>query len=474
MLSLSYLQRSIKILVICSSVLLVVYGLMDQRARASASGPSPSFTNAPGEGNCTSCHTSFEVNSGGGSVVITGLPTNYLPNQMILVTVRVTHPNAVVYGFELTALDQVGREAGALMLTNAVQTQLVQGLVGSFIRTYVEHTVDGVTSSEFNTRAWTFMWKAPSRRVGRVSFYVAGNGADSDSSPNGDYIYTSSSHTYSNSAASNFDGDGKTDLAVFRPTDGNWYILKSSNGAFSAQPFGTIGDKPVPGDFDGDGKHDVAVFRPSNGTWYILRSSTGTFSADAFGTSGDQPVVGDFDVDGKSDLAVYRPSNGTWYVLRSSNGALQVAQFGSAEDKAVAGDYDADGKSDFAVFRPSIGAWYVLRSSDGVFIGQQFGVITDKPVQGDYDGDGKTDIAVYRPGVGTWYIQQSTAGFVGYAFGISSDKPAPGDFDGDGKTDVTVFRNGTWYSLLSTNGSLRVDQFGAAGDAPMPAAYIPE
>ncbi len=466
-------QRKFKFLIICLACVFAAYGFINREADASASGPTPSSTNAPGEDNCTACHTSFAVNSGGGNVIVTGLPANYLPNQMVPVTVTVNHTDAVVYGFQLTAVDGQGRQAGTFIEATP-QLQIVQGIVGGNIRDYIEHTVDGILPTQFNTKSWSFTWRAPATRVGRISLHAAGNGANSDATNNGDYIYTSVSRTYSNSAPSNFDGDGQSDLAVFRPADGNWYILRSSNGAFSSQFFGTNGDKPVPGDFDGDGKHDVAVYRPSNGTWYIIRSSNGAFSGEAFGANGDVPVVGDFDGDLKSDLAVFRPSAGTWYIKRSTNGALQVAQFGANGDKPVPGDYDGDAKTDIAVYRPSAGTWYMLNSSNGAFSAQQFGLDTDKPVPGDFDGDGKTDIAVYRPSNGTWYIQRSTAGFTSQTFGVSTDRPAPGDFDSDGKTDISVFRDGNWYILLSTNGSLRVNQFGSAGDIPVPAAYIPE
>ena len=259
-----------------------------------------------------------------------------------------------------------------------------------------------------------------------------------------------------------YDGDGKADVSVFRPSGGNWYFNRSTLG-FSAVSFGFPSDKIVPADFDGDGKTDVAVFR--DGYWYALRSSNGAFSSVFFGQTGDIPIAGDFDGDGRADQAVYR--GGVWYLNRSSLGFAAIS-FGLSTDKPVAADYDGDGKADVAVYRD--GNWYYLRSSDGGFVAVSFGVATDIPVTADYDGDGKTDQAVYRNGI--WYLNQSTAGFAAISFGLATDKPVPADFDGDGKTDVAVYRDGNWYILQSTTG-FTAQFFGQTGDQPTPGAFIP-
>ena len=260
-----------------------------------------------------------------------------------------------------------------------------------------------------------------------------------------------------------FDGDGKADLAVFRPANGTWYVQQSFAGFAGAQ-FGIASDKIVPADYDGDGKTDYAVYR--GGVWYLQRSTAG-FVGIAFGTAEDIPLPADFDGDGKADLAVFRPSSGTWYVQGSTIGFYGV-QFGQSGDKPVAADYDGDGKTDIAVYRS--GVWYLNRSTAG-FAGIQFGTSGDLTVPADYDGDGKTDLAVFRPSTGTWYLQRSTAGFSGVQFGQNGDAPAPADYDGDGKTDLAVYRAGTWYLNRSTTGFTGVS-FGNSTDTAIPNAFV--
>ncbi len=263
-----------------------------------------------------------------------------------------------------------------------------------------------------------------------------------------------------------FDGDKKSDIALFRPSNGVWYVSNSGNNSYSIFQFGQNGDKVVDADFDGDGKTDATVYR--NGIWYVLKSSTNTFYGAAFGTATDIPAPADFDGDGKADLNVFRGSEGNWYRLNSGNGAYSVTAFGSTGDVPVPADYDGDGKDDINLFRPSTGVWYRLNSANGSFYAAQFGQNGDKPVAGDFDGDGKNDLTVYRNGV--WYIfSASTNNFSVFYFGLASDVPAPADYDGDGKTDVCVYRNGTWYRLNSGNGGFVAIQFGTAGDIPAQA-----
>jgi uncharacterized delta-60 repeat protein len=258
-----------------------------------------------------------------------------------------------------------------------------------------------------------------------------------------------------------FDGDGRDDMAVFRPGDRVWYLNRTAAG-FSATQFGISSDIPVAADYDGDGKTDIAVWRADGGVWYWLKSSDNTLDYAIVGQTGDIPQQRN--ANGAGSKMVFRPSDARWWVFNGFNAPswirMGVEQSG---DIPVRDDYDGDGFSNLAVYRN--GTWLYQWGNSSTVSQFQWGLAGDIPVAADYDGDLRSDFAVFRPSTGVWYIKKSTEGFYAVQWGVSGDLPVPADYDGDGKTDIAIYRNGVWYIMKST-GSYHIEQFGLANDIP--------
>jgi len=293
-------------------------------------------------------------------------------------------------------------------------------------------------------------------------------------------------------ARSDIDGDGRTDLVIYRPSVSAWFALKSSTsydtGSPFAQAWGVEGDIPLSGDLDGDDKMDLIVYRPAYGVWFGLLSSTGydegSYFVQGWGIPGDQPLSGDVDGDGKMDLVIYRPSAGVWFVLESSTNYSTVfaRAWGMEGDIPVSGDLDGDGKMDLIVYRPAYGVWFGLLSSadydPASYFVQGWGIPGDQPLSGDVDGDGKMDLVIYRPSYGVWFALLSASDYTttfGKAWGVAGDIPVSGDLDGDGKMDLIVYRPtyGVWFGLTSSTnydyGAYFVKGWGGmSGDTPNP------
>jgi hypothetical protein len=267
--------------------------------------------------------------------------------------------------------------------------------------------------------------------------------------------------------------DGKAEISVYRSSNGVWHSLDSFDNSYTPFQWGIATDKLAPADYDGDGRTDRAVFR--DGTWYIYQSSNNQIRTVQWGTANDLPRPGDFNGDGFADITVFRPSTGVWYILYSNpiqpgNITFNITQFGANGDKPVLGDFDGDGKTDIAVFRPTTGVWYILQSSNAQARIVSFGVNGDVPVVGDYDADGKADIAVYRTGV-WWALRSADNSVLSVQFGIATDRPVPGDYDNDGKNDLAVYRDGVWYIYSVGNNTVSFFTFGISTDTPIATAY---
>jgi C1A family cysteine protease len=289
-----------------------------------------------------------------------------------------------------------------------------------------------------------------------------------------------------------FDGDGKTDIGLYRANIGAWFVIPSTTNIPYGEGFGgDPSDIPVSGDYDGDRKTDYGIYRLSTGAWFIFPSKTGVAYGVGFGgDASDKPVPGDYDGDGTTDLAIYRSATGAWFIYPSSTGSSGIYGVGFGGDPSdipVPADYDADGKTDIAIYRSATGAWYIYPSSTGApgIYGVGFGGdSSDKPVPADYDRDGKADIAIYRSSTGAWFIYPSLAGAPGiYGVGFggdASDKPVPGDYDGDRMADLAIYRSsiGAWFIYPSSTGPSGIYAVGFGGDAsdlPIvnnPAAYM--
>ncbi len=176
-----HLSRSI-LLIFSAGVLTTLAGATPL---FSSGPPTGIASNRPFYNNCTTCHAGT-VNSGSGSVTISGIPPIYTPGATYLVTVTDTDLTARRWGFELTAQHKNNAAAGGFSVTEPLRTQLLTAGTGE---QYMMHTMAGTYPGTVGPRSWTMDWSAPPPGSGDIVFAVSGNAANNNNFNTGDRIY---------------------------------------------------------------------------------------------------------------------------------------------------------------------------------------------------------------------------------------------------------------------------------------------
>ncbi|WNG62078.1 hypothetical protein F0U59_50780 [Archangium gephyra] len=340
---------------------------------------------------------------------------------------------------------------------------------------------DGKSDIAFTRPGWN-AWKV------RLS---TGNGVTSANwGTDADYL---GFDAYNFVVTGDFDGDGRTDIAYTRPRWNSWRMRLSTGNGFTSTLWGTDADSMgidannhvVTGDFNGDGKTDIAITRPGWNGWRVRLSTGNGFTSGFWGTSGDllesdannHIVTGDFNGDGRTDIAYTRPRYSAWVMrLSTGNGFTSTLWYTdddflelNATNHVATGDFNGDGKTDIAFTRPGWNGWRVRVSTGNGLTSEFWGTDVDglandgdnHIVTGDFNGDGRTDIAFTRPGWNAWRGRLSRGNaFTSTFWGTDADSlardahnyVASGDFDGDGKADIAFTRPGWngWKTRFSS------------------------
>jgi hypothetical protein len=296
-------------------------------------------------------------------------------------------------------------------------------------------------------------------------------------------VHASASWTFAE--AGDFNGDGKTDIAQFDSSTGQWWVRQSTGSSFTSSVWATL-NPAVPwvdvqvGDFNLDGRSDIAVRNLSTGQWWVLLSTGSSFASASLWATWSPAVtwvdvrLADFNGDGRSDIAGRDLNTGQWFVGVSTGSTFTTSLWATWSPAVTwvdvrVGDFTGEGRRSIAGRNLSTGQWYVARTTGSSFFTTLWATwspaVTWVDVRvADFNGDGLSDIAGRDLSTGQWFVGVST-GTSSLSFTTSlwaTWSPAvtwvdvrAGDFNGEGRLDIAGrnLSTGQWYVGRTTGSS---------------------
>jgi SpoIID/LytB domain protein len=288
-----------------------------------------------------------------------------------------------------------------------------------------------------------------------------------------------------------FDGDGRTDVAAYNASTGDWIVGRSNGGGFELATWANFGTRTgwsrhVVGDFTGDGRDDIASYHEPSGRWWVNRSTGSSFTPELWASLGTrsgwtEQLVGDFTGDGRADIAAYHPSNGAWWVHASTSTRFRTTQWATFSTRTgwqthLVGDVNGDGQDDLISYHPRRGSWWVSASTGSSFAGSSWGNYSPGDgwlhLVGDFTGDGRTDIASYYERKGFWWVGRSTGTTFlperWAIFGTTSGwgEHLVGRFGHPSRDSIASFHvNGTWWVNDSDGDRFQTTRWARLGSA---------
>jgi hypothetical protein len=189
-----------------------------------SSGAAAGKTGAPGEQNCTACHSGTDQDGANENILTlldgTSPVTSYTPGQQYTVAL-VMSSNPAKRGFQATALTSANAMAGTFTAQAGITS------VNGTTKKYANHTS---TSNTSTTLSWNWTWTAPASGTGDVTFYVATNKTNNNSTTSGDAIYLSQ-HVFSEESSAGIEENSLELINVY--FDGNSNTIHANFDALS-------------------------------------------------------------------------------------------------------------------------------------------------------------------------------------------------------------------------------------------------